>query len=161
METKIINGFDYTITSTGHIIGKYGTLLTPRIENGYFRVDLYKDGKCYHKYVHRLVAENFIECLDDSFVVNHIDGNKLNNHVDNLEWCSYQYNIIHSFKLGLSPKDEDRSFSKLTFEIADKIRDEYKSSKKISQRNLAKKYGVSQRLILDVLQNKRWVKNAN
>ena len=48
------------------------------------------------KTIHRLVAEAFIDNSDKLPIVNHKDENKLNNHVDNLEWCSYKYNIDYS-----------------------------------------------------------------
>lgn len=52
--------------------------------------------------IHRLVAETFISNPNHYSDVNHIDGNKKNNHVDNLEWCTRKHNIQHAWKLGLS-----------------------------------------------------------
>ena len=49
-------------------------------------------------YVHRLVAEHFIENTEDKSQINHKDGNKLNNYVDNLEWVTQSENMLHSFK---------------------------------------------------------------
>lgn len=69
-------------------------ILKPAIvHNGYERVCLFKDkkGKCYR--VNRLVAEAFIKNPNNLTQVNHKDENKLNNRVDNLEWCSASYNI--------------------------------------------------------------------
>jgi hypothetical protein len=51
--------------------------------------------------VHRLVAETFIPLVDGKDFVNHIDGNKLNNNINNLEWCTAKENAIHSVKTGL------------------------------------------------------------
>lgn len=69
--------------------------------SGYCRVELYKpqSRKCF--YVHRLVALTFIPNPENKSEVNHIDGNKLNNCVENLEWNTKSENISHSFASGL------------------------------------------------------------
>ena len=75
-------------------------ILKPCISNsGYYEVPLYKDGKGKQYTVHRLVAEAFLRNVN--LCVNHIDGNKLNNCVENLEWCTYSDNITHAIKYGL------------------------------------------------------------
>lgn len=69
-------------------------ILKAHVSNtGYCQVTLYKDGVKRRKYtVHKLVATMFIPNPDNLPCVNHKDENKLNNHVDNLEWCTYAYN---------------------------------------------------------------------
>ncbi len=62
----------------------------------YYKVRLFKNNLGYSKSVHRLVAENFIPNPNNLPQVNHIDENKLNNHVSNLEWITHQKNIQHS-----------------------------------------------------------------
>jgi hypothetical protein len=62
---------------------------------GYKIVPLTKDGVCTTKFVHRLVAEAFIPNPDDLPFVNHIDEDKTNNFVENLEWCTEQYNSTY------------------------------------------------------------------
>ena len=67
--------------------------------NNYVRsvVKLYKDKKGKTYKVHRLVAEAFIENPSKFNVINHLDGNPLNNMVDNLEWCTQKHNISNAF----------------------------------------------------------------
>ena len=69
--------------------------------SGYKFVYLWKDNKQHRYYVHRLVDETFIPNPDNLPEINHIDNNKNNNHVNNLEWCSYGQNIKHAYKTGL------------------------------------------------------------
>lgn len=61
------------------------------------QVDLWRDGKPITHYVHRLVAETFLGKASSDMTVNHKDGNRQNNHVDNLEWLSRADNIRHGF----------------------------------------------------------------
>lgn len=67
----------------------------------YTRVDLCKEGKYAHTSIHRLVAETFIPNPENKPCVNHKDGIKSNNYIDNLEWCTYSENTRHAFALGL------------------------------------------------------------
>ena len=57
--------------------------------------------------IHRAVAENFIENPNQYPVINHIDGNKTNNRVDNLEWCTQEQNMEHAKRTGLFLSDEE------------------------------------------------------
>ena len=70
----------------------------------YLTVNLYDHGKRKTVDVHRLVAMAFIENVENKKCVNHIDGNKTNNYVKNLEWCTYSENLIHAYKTGLRQK---------------------------------------------------------
>jgi len=71
--------------------------------NDYKYVKLCKNNKITKKYIHRLVAIAFIPNYNDLPVVNHIDGDKENNNIDNLEWCTAQENTQHAFKTNLIP----------------------------------------------------------
>lgn len=103
MKKKIKNYENYCIYDNGDV----ENLSTNKIlkgsisENGYKYYRLSKDNKKQMYYAHRLVAEAFIPNPKNLPVVNHKDGNKLNNNVDNLEWATYSENIIHAYQNNL------------------------------------------------------------
>lgn len=70
--------------------------------DGYFIVNLHKNGKLKRMKVHRLIAFAFIKNENNYPIINHIDGNKLNNNLENLEWCTYKHNTQEAIKNGLS-----------------------------------------------------------
>lgn len=75
---------------------------------GYFSVCLWKEGKDYYRFVHRLVASAFIENTDNKKEVNHKDGVKTKNTVDNLEWVTPKENQRHAVTIGLRDKCRQR-----------------------------------------------------
>lgn len=92
---KPIQGYEtiYAITAKGGVVNILtGKLLKPVVVNGYARVSLYKNGKAKIHRVHRLVAMAYIPNPDNLPEVDHIDEDKLNNHVSNLRWCTNQTN---------------------------------------------------------------------
>ena len=94
---KEIEGFngDYWVSNLGRVKSlkyKKERILKPRKQSGYYKVLLYNDKK-YEYSIHRLVAMAFIPNPDNLPQVNHKDENKANNCVDNLEWCTWEYNI--------------------------------------------------------------------
>lgn len=114
---KEIEGYDgvYEISSFGNVktntrkVNKgwglrtiYGIPIKPTMRGKYKAVNLWKNGKSKPSNVHRLVAINFIKNDENKPCVNHIDGNKFNNNVSNLEWCTYSENNKHSFLTGLN-----------------------------------------------------------
>jgi hypothetical protein len=79
--------------------------LKPRKDRaGYLTVRLFRKGKAYTKYVHRLVAQSFIPWEMARPYVNHKDGKKLNNLLFNLEWVTHSENMIHAYRAGLLKK---------------------------------------------------------
>ena len=93
---KEVTGFPkYLIDTNGNIYNKRTMKKLKGRDNGkgYRAVCLYNsEGKMINKYIHRLVAETFIDNPNNLSEVNHIDENKANNSVDNLEWCDRKYN---------------------------------------------------------------------
>ena len=94
-------------TKSGYLKLEKERTLAQRISNkGYLTVTLSKNGKSNSKHVHRLLAQAFIPNPENKATVNHIDGNKLNNNLDNLEWATYSENAFHAYKTGLYKSNE-------------------------------------------------------
>ena len=93
---------NYMVTEDGKVWSELSNkFLSPKTKNnGYLEVALRIDGKYKMKYVHRLVAECYIDNKSNLTDVNHIDGNKTNNCVENLEWCSHEDNMKHGWENG-------------------------------------------------------------
>lgn len=98
-----VNEFpNYQISDQGRVKSNItGQILRPRNCRGYNRVTMYKDGHRSDKFIHRLVGETFIDNPLNKKEINHIDGDKLNNSVMNLEWCTRSENIKHAFTTNL------------------------------------------------------------
>lgn len=92
----------YTKTWNGQVFKKGVIKKAKPDKDGYFKVWLSKESKKKPFFVHRLLAMHFIPNPHAFPVVNHIDGNKQNNNLSNLEWCTHSHNTKHSFALGLS-----------------------------------------------------------
>ena len=102
-EWKDIQDFPgYQVSNKGRVKGFHGILKQGvRKKDQRSIVSLAKNNKQHSQYVHRLVAEAFLPKIKDQLTVNHKDGNKLNNCVENLEWISLADNIRHAHKVGL------------------------------------------------------------
>lgn len=100
----------YLVSDKGRVKGQKGQILKGSLnaKNGYLKIGLYDHGKAIYKFIHRMVLETFNPIEDsENFVVNHIDGDKTNNTLENLEWTTQQENIIHARdKLKISYKTE-------------------------------------------------------
>ena len=98
---------DYMVSDHGRIMSlkkpQKKILSSSLLHNGYEAIYIYQKGIHAARYVHRLVAETFIPNPKKLPQVNHLDGNTLNNHVSNLEWCDAYDNLMHAIRTGLRP----------------------------------------------------------
>ena len=93
----------YFVNSNGEVFSnKSGEMkqLNGSVRNGYKVIGIIIDGKQQFYLAHRLVAEAFIPNPEHKPIINHKDGNKLKNCVDNLEWCTYRENTQHAWDIG-------------------------------------------------------------
>lgn len=96
----------YSATDDGQIYSeKSKKFLKPSLDHkGYLRVDLYRYGKAKHYLIHRLIAMTFLENPNGLPAINHKDENKLNNCVDNLEYCTIKYNNTYGSRIAKCSK---------------------------------------------------------
>ena len=147
-----------------YVINKTGKVLSVRtkkekkpylLPNGYLQIKLHKNSKRKAFFVHRLVLKTFGGNPDlPEHTVNHINGVKTDNRIENLEWLSQRDNKLHStevLKVGIG---EARSQSKLSNADVTEIRDRASSGEKA--KSIAKSFSVSTLTIYDVINRKTW-----
>lgn len=113
MDIKI-DEFEYTLSNEGILKNKLNKIIKPQInKNGYCVVNLYKNNKRKAFYLHKLVAKYFLKNYDENKTINHIDGNKLNNNVSNLECITYSENLKHSYDYLKRPVNKSSGYKKV------------------------------------------------
>ncbi|WP_410973951.1 NUMOD4 domain-containing protein [Bacillus pacificus] len=146
------------ITPHGH--NRRGKILKPTSnKDGYKLVILCNEGKTKSYTVHRLVALAFIENPEGKEQINHINGLKDDNKVENLEWVTQSENQKHAFGKGLNKAKQgiDHRKAKLTEDDVKWIRENYiKGHREYSLNALSKKFGVNETTIRDVIHFKTW-----
>ena len=122
---------------------------------GYQYAQPCKDSKKRNLLIHRLVMEAFIGPCPDGIQVNHKDGDKSNNRLDNLEYMTQSENMVHGREMGLFRpiRGEERCNSILTEENVHEIR---RLVGKETPKEIAARFGVSRGLIYNVIHGKRW-----
>lgn len=153
MAPKRMTMEEYIITKEGQIINsRTNKTLKPQPNSkGYLRVTL-----CGKKYfVHRLVAEKYIPNPKNKEQVNHKDGDKNNNSVENLEWVTNQENRNHAVENDLHLQGDECPWAKLTSEQVKEIR----RNTQYSNKELAEIYNVSISTINDILNFRTWKNN--
>lgn len=145
---------NYGINKKGDIYSFKRNILLHQGNRGlYKKVCLYKNKIQYDLYVHRLVALTFLPNPDNLSQVNHKDGNKLNNCVDNLEWCTCSCNVKHAYDAGLStPPWKGKKRDELTREKLITCHIGRKQSKDWVEKRIAPRRGINHPLATKVAQ---------
>ena len=115
---------------------------------GYLAVNIKSKGKQKTLYVHRLVAEAFISKTKDTGEVNHIDGDKQNNNVSNLEWTTHSKNLQHAYELGLATRS---SLNPWTVRAARHL-----LQQGLSQAEIARRMAVSRQIVSRLARGVSW-----
>jgi hypothetical protein len=176
-QTKDIKGFPgYRIDSEGriwscwsmkgnngktHIMSNQWKERSPSQNNfGYWGLQLFKNGKYYHKYIHRLLAESFILKIKNKPLVLHKNGNHLDNSLQNLYWGDYKDNsqdaINHGTHPGFKTKGEKVHCSKLNQCKVKEIRYLKFVFPDLSNAHLAREFKVSTTSIWYIIHRKTW-----
>lgn len=122
----------YEVSNLGRVrsLKRHGVRIMPQTiqKNGYRYVTVWNKSKNHCLRVHRIVAQAFVPNPDGLPLVNHIDGDKTNNHASNLEWCTQSQNMKHSFRTGLQTPhrwtDEEKK------QISNKVKEYWKKKQK-------------------------------
>ena len=144
----------YQVSNLGRVKSlKFGKerILKGSSAREYRLISLCKDQSTKLRYVHRIVMLAFVGKSD--LEVNHKNGIKTDNRLENLEYCTRSENIKHAFDTGLIPKGEDRSQSKLTRAKAKKIKYEYKGWK---LKDIAVIYKITPQMVGEIRSGKKW-----
>lgn len=152
--------YNYYVTKTGKIYSEYSKkFLSAQLDkDGYEKVRLISTDGARHRYsVHRLVLENYnpVDGME-TLQVNHIDGDKQNNNLNNLEWVTCQENILHAYKNNLhSQKGEHNNATKLT---ENNVKDiiQLLLKKELTQKEIGKQFGVSEDVIGAIKNKHNW-----
>lgn len=165
---KDVVGYEgiFSVTKNGMVFSKRSQkfLAYYTNNNGYREISSKiggRTGKCICIRIHRMVAESFIPNPENKPFVNHIDGNKQNNHVDNLEWVTALENSQHAWDTGLITKEmcqgERKGVTSLTRDQVLYVRQVYTAfSKEFGCRALARKFGVTHTVIVKIVNDITW-----
>jgi len=146
---------DYQVSNFGRVRGPRGIRKLDYSNRGYALLNLRIDGRQRNLLVHRLVAKAFVTNDRACPIVNHIDGDKCNNHADNLEWCTAQENRNHAIKEGLlDHKGQKNPQAKLTEGQVKAIKGKLERGQ--SQASIAAEFAMTQQTVSDIKTGKSW-----
>lgn len=149
---------EYTIDENGNVFDIFNNRYKKSYINhkGYIIYSFYINGKSKTFFAHRLVLMTFnpVENMEN-LQVNHIDGNKKNNNINNLEWCTQSENQKHAFRMGLISREGTKNSQcklseKEVLEIADLILSGY------TIKDICQKYNISKPLVSAIRNKRLW-----
>lgn len=136
---------EYFVTKDGEVYNAKGYKMNPYTQSdGYKQIKMYVDGCTEQKYVHRMVWEEFNGPIPQNMQINHINEDKTDNRLENLEMVTCEENI------------RKRSYNKLSMEACKSIRKEYVEKSYITLQVLANRYGVHHTTIHNCISGKSW-----
>ena len=136
---------EYTVTKDGEVYNANGKKLKPyEHSDGYRQFKMYQDGCTEAKYVHRFVYETYVGPIPKNMQINHINEDKSDNRLENLELVTCEENI------------RKRSYCKLNMKLCNEIRKKYVDNVNTSVRSLSKEYGIHETTIHNCLIGKTW-----
>lgn len=155
---KQIPGYEwkYWVSNTGLIKNK-DRVLKLDFSNRYARVDMYENNKRIKVCVHKTVMQEFFGKCPEGLQINHKNGDRKDNSINNLEYVTPSENIKHSFALGMSkgPRSEKCWKVKLNKDLVIEIREKYATGKYL-QKELAVIYGVTAGAIGPIIRKQNW-----
>jgi len=158
MEFTTVKGHPrYEISRNGTIRNRENLKIKSQYvgSTGYYMVSFSYNNKSKPQRVHRLLATTFKPNPENKPNINHLDGNKLNNDLNNLEWCTHAENMRHAFRTGLANNTGIKNgMAKLNPASARKIKQLL--SEGVSQQKIADQFNVSRSCILKINLNKTW-----
>ncbi|MGL5013723.1 MAG: HNH endonuclease [Bacteroidales bacterium] len=155
--------YNYTVHKEGIVVSHYtnkpvSVQVHKKNKQGnkviYPRVRIQKDKKSYWVALHRLVAEMFLPNPEKYPHINHKDGNRLNNHVDNLEWCTHEMNIKHAMDNDLNPRGERHGIAVATEQTVRDIR--RMRDEGVPYTEMVKIFGLKESTIGAIGRNQNW-----
>jgi len=158
-EWRSVVGYEglYEVSNMGRVRslkecrGKSNIILKHNINNGYSHIDLYKNSSRQHSKIHRLVAQAFIPNPENKYDVNHIDSNRSNNIISNLEWVTRKENMEHCIKMGRNTCGEKQGRSKLKIKQVLQIR-----KSKLLRKEIAYKYDICISTVYAIKNRSSW-----
>ena len=154
------NYHGYLVSKKGDVISKHGRKMKPRINKGYHYVGMWINKKKKMEKIHRLVAILFIDNPCNKPFVNHINGIKTDNKIENLEWVTAKENTNHAIMNGLfNVFGENNNMCKLCLSDVNNIRKLYNTGS-FTQKEIALTYKVNESTIGKIIRNELW-KNIN